>query len=91
MKPEYHVEHITDGCYISSIEVTKENGTHMECQLSIEDVGNLLQGKAIELLFLNDDYELKGMIDIKLSDNKTKFNISDKLNTIITDYLNKIV
>ncbi len=83
MKPEYHVNSITEHCYISSIELTKKKETHIECQLSKEDIGNLLQGKAIELLFLNDNYELKGMIDIKLSDTETKFDISDKLNNMI--------
>lgn len=83
MKPEYHVEDITEELYISSIEEARKSETHIECKLSKEDIGNLLQGKAIELLFLNDNYELEGMIDIKLSDTKTEFNISDKLNNMI--------
>lgn len=83
MKPEHHVEDITEGCYISSIKAAKKNGTHIECKLSKEDIGNLLQGKAIDLLFLNDGYELTGMIDIKMTDNETEFNVSDKLNGVL--------
>lgn len=85
MKPECHVSSTEEECYLSSVEVTKAKGTHIECQLSKEDIGNLLQGKAIELLFLNSDCALEGMIDIKLSDTETNLNVSDKLNNMILD------
>ena len=84
MKPEHHIGYIKEGCYTSSVELAKDKEMHIECLLSKEDIGNLLQGKAVNLLFLNNDYELAGMIDIKLSDGQTKFNISDKLNNLIT-------
>lgn len=84
MKPEHHIEYVTDGCYTSSVKTAKDKEMHIECLLSKEDIGNLLQGKVANLLFLNNDYELEGMIDIKLSDGKTTFNVSDKLNNLIT-------
>ena len=85
MKPEYHIEHITEKCYKSAVEYAKNKGTHIECLLSKEDIGHLIQDKAVTLYFLNDDYDMTGMLDIKLSDDKTEFNISNKVNNMLTE------
>ena len=82
MKPEWHTEG-EDGCYLSSVEKAKRNNKYIAASISKEDIGNLLQGKHITLLFLNDDYGMEGMLDIKLSEGNTEFDVSEKLNDMI--------
>ncbi len=45
-----------------------------------EDLGCLLQGKHLEILFPGDELDGRGMIDIGLSDKETKFEINDEVN-----------
>ena len=78
-KPEYHVNHTSEEHYQYEIMDVKAKQSHIECKLSKEDIGNLLQGKAIYLLFLNDGYEASAMIDIKMTDYETEFNVSDEI------------
>ncbi len=82
-KPEYYVNHIEEGVYISTVNNSIEKNTYIKCSISKEDIGNLLQGKSVSLVFLNDDYESTGMIDIVLSDGKTNFDVSDGINEMI--------
>lgn len=83
MKPEWHIEHTTDSCYHAVVEGAKENKKYINASVSKEDIGHLLQGKHITLLFLNDDYESVGMIDIGLTDGETVFAVSKELNELI--------
>ena len=82
MKPEWHING-DDGCYFAGVKVAKEKGNYIEAFISKEDLGYLLQGKYLTLLFLNDRYEPEGQIDIKLSDGETRFEVSDKINNLI--------
>lgn len=83
MKPEWHIEHTTDGCYQYGVKDAIENKKYIKVSISKDDIGNLLQGKHIALLFLNDGYELEGMIDIELTDGKTVFEVPEELNELI--------
>ena len=78
-EPEYHVSHISEEHYQYEIMDVKSKYSHIECKLSKDDIGNLLQGKAVYLLFLNDGYEATAMIDIKMTDYETEFNVSDEI------------
>lgn len=80
---EWHVVHTKDGCYQSNVEQAKEDGVYIHISLSKEEIGDLLQGKHIELLFLNDDYRQKGMLDIELTDNNTNCEVSEKIHKMI--------
>ena len=83
MRPEWHIEHETDACYQYGVIEAKEKGKYIKASISLEDIGHLLQGKHVALLFLNDDYGQEGMIDIGLSDEKTVFEVSEELNEMI--------
>lgn len=83
MKPEWHIGYTTDGCYHAEVEQAKENKKYIKVSVSKKDIGNLLQGKHIVLLFLNDGYEDVGMIDIELTDGETVFEIPEELNELI--------
>ena len=83
MKPEWHIEWTEDGCYKAGIKEAKESGKYIKGSISKEEIGHLLQGKHITLLFLNDGYEQEGMLDIELVDGNTNFEVSDKLNNLI--------
>ena len=83
MKPEWHIEHESEGCYQAGVNEAKDKGKYIKASISKEDIGCLLQEKHITLLFLNDDYEQEGMLDIVLSNKKTTFDVSEKLNEII--------
>ena len=83
MKPENHIAHESDGCYWAEVETALANNRYIGVKVSKRDIGHLLQGKHIILLFLNDDYEDKGMVDIKLSDDETVFEVSEELNQMM--------
>lgn len=83
MKPEWHIMHVDDGSYKMDVKDAKENGKYIKGLISKNDVGHLLQGKHIGLLFLNEDYEEEGLLDIGLTDDETNFSISNKLNDLI--------
>lgn len=83
MKPEWHIEHKTDRCYLSSVKKAKEHKKYIKASISKETIGYLLQGRQIVLLFFNDDYEVEGMLDIELSDGKTVFDVSEELSKLI--------
>ena len=83
MKQEWHIEHTSDGCYQFGVEDAKNKGKYIRASISKECIGHLLQGKHIALLFLNDEYEQVGMIDIELSDYNTNFEVSEELNELI--------
>ena len=83
MKPEWHISCVEDGCYKAGVKEAKEDGMYIKGSISKDDVGHLLQGKHITLLFLNDDYEQEARLDIGLTDEKTNFSVSNKLNDLI--------
>lgn len=83
MKPEWHINASEEGCYLAGVKEAKEKGRYIRASISREDIGHLLQGKHITLLFLNDEYEEDGMLDIELIEGSTKFEVSDKLNKLI--------
>lgn len=83
MKPAWHIEHKTEGCYLSNVKNAQENKKYIRASISKEDIGKLLQDTHITLLFLNDAYGLEGMLDIGLSDDKTVFDVSEQLNHMI--------
>lgn len=83
MKPEWHISCTEDGCYKAGVKEAKESGMYIKGSISVEDVGHLLQGRHITLLFLNDDYEQEARLDIGLTDEKTNFSVSNKLNDLI--------
>ena len=83
MKPEWHISCTEDGCYKAGVKEAKESGMYIKGSISIEDIGHLLQGRHITLLFLNDDYEQEARLDIELTDEKTNFSVSNKLNDLI--------
>lgn len=80
MKPEWHIEWKSDGCYQFSVNAAQKNGRYIKASLSKEYLGYLLQGAHVCLLFLNNNYELQGVLDIELTDDDTNFAVSDKLN-----------
>ena len=82
MKPEWHIEG-KDGCYESSVKEAKNKGKYIRASISKEDIGKLLQGKHVTLLFLNDEYREEGMLDIEFSEGNTTFEVSDELNNMI--------
>jgi len=84
MAPECHVKNTADDGYKSPVRKAKDDGTYIECALSKDDIGNLLQGKSIVISFMNEEYGLAGMIDIMLSAGKTEISVSEKLNNTIT-------
>jgi ribosomal protein S27AE len=83
MKPEWHISCIEDGCYQAGVKEAKEDGMYIKGSISKDDIGHLLQGKHITLLFLNDDYEQEARLDIGLTNEKTNFSVSNKLNDLI--------
>ena len=83
MKPEWHISCTEDGCYKAGVKEAKESGMYIKGSISIEDIGHLLQGRHITLLFLNDDYEQEARLDIGLTNEKTNFSVSNKLNDLI--------
>lgn len=83
MKPEWHISCVEDGCYKAGVKDAKESGMYIKSSISKDDIGHLLQGKHITLLFLNDNYEQEARLDIGLTDEKTKFSVSNKLNDLI--------
>ena len=83
MKPEWHIQSEEDKSYQYSVLIAEENKKYIKASLSIDDIGHLLQGKHITLLFLNDGYEMEGMMDIGLTDYHTDFKVSDDLNELI--------
>ena len=83
MKPEWHITYSDEGCYLADVKEAKEKGRYIKASISIEEIGHLLQGKHITLLFLNDGYEEEGMLDIELTEGSTKFEVSDELNKLI--------
>lgn len=82
-RPEWHIEERRECCYLSKVKQAKNDGRYIKVSISSEDIGRLLQDKHITLLFLNNDYEQKGMIDIELSDKGTSFDVSRELNELI--------
>lgn len=83
MKPEWHIRHEKEGCYRASVKEAIKTRKYIRVSISKEDIGHLLQEKNISLLFLNDDYEQVGMIDIGLSGGKTEFEVTEELNELI--------
>lgn len=83
MKPEWHIEYEEDGCYKAGVKEAKESGKYIKGLISKDDIGHLLQGRHIALLFLNDDYEQKALLDIGLTNDTTNFSVSNKLNDLI--------
>ena len=83
VKPEWHIEYETEGCYQYDVKDAKEKKKYIKASISKECIGHLLQGKHITLLFLNGGCELEGMIDIELTDSGTKFEVSKELNELI--------
>ena len=83
MKPEWHISCTEDGCYKAGVKEAKESGMYIKGSISKDDIGHLLQGKHITLLFLNDDYEQEARLDIGLTNEKTNFSVSNKLNDLI--------
>lgn len=83
MKPEWHIDYKTEECYLSEVDSAMKKNKYIKVSLSKECIGHLLQGKQVSLLFLNDDYELEGMLDIGLSDEENEFNVSNELNELI--------
>lgn len=77
IKPEGHIEWQGEECYILTVEEAEEMGKHIEIALSKREIGHLLQGKAVTLLYLDKGYEMQGMIDIKMSDDKTFFKVPE--------------
>ena len=75
-KPEYNIKNSNDGSFMANAEVAKES----KRSISKEDLGCLLQGKHLEILFPGDELDGRGMIDIGLSDKETKFEINDAVN-----------
>ena len=83
MKPEWHIAYEKDGCYKAGVKEAKQKGMYIRASISKEDIGHLLQGKHVVLLFLNDGYEQDGMLDISLTDGNTEFDVSTELNELI--------
>ena len=83
MKPEWHISCTEDGCYKAGVKEAKESEMYIKGSISIEDIAHLLQGRHITLLFLNDDYEQEARLDIGLTNEKTNFSVSNKLNDLI--------
>jgi hypothetical protein len=83
MGPELHIGHEPDGCYQSGVLQAKQSGTYIKVSISKAWIGRLLQGQHIELLFLNDHCEQKGLLDIEMSDGKTEFYVSEELSQMI--------
>lgn len=80
VKPEWHIENPKEGCFISGRECAELNNRYIHISISKEDLGNLLQGKHLGILFLDDNYRNTGMIDVQLSDSETNFVTSEKVN-----------
>lgn len=79
-KPEYNIKNPDDGSFMADVEVAQESKRYINISISKEDLGCLLQGKHLEILFPGDELDGRGMIDIGLSDKETKFEISDEVN-----------
>lgn len=77
---EWHVQYKEDGCYQAGVKEAIESKKYIRVSISKEDIGHLLQGKHLTLLFLNDEYEQEGLLDIELTDGNTEFEVSEKLN-----------
>jgi hypothetical protein len=84
MKPEWHINCSEEGCYLAGVKDAKGKGRYIRASISKKDLGHLLQGKHITLLFLNDGYEQEAMLDIELSEGKTVFEVSDILNELVS-------
>lgn len=70
-KLTYNIEYPQEGSYIYGVKEAKSNSRYIHISISKEDIGNLLQGKNIKILFLNAGYESPGIIDVQLSDSET--------------------
>lgn len=79
----WHILYVDDESYKRDVKNAKKNGKYIKGLISKNDIGHLLQGKHIGLLFLNDEYGEEGFLDIGLTDNKTSFSVSNKLNELI--------
>ena len=79
-KPEYNIKNSNDGSFMANVEVEQESKRYVNISISKEDLGCLLQGKHLEILFPGDELDGRGMIDIGLSDKETKFEINDAVN-----------
>lgn len=82
MKPEWHMSPVED-CFEFSVEDAKSKKKYMNIAISKDNIGSLLQGKHLEISFLNDDYDLAGMIDVHLSKSETKFKVSKEVNDLM--------
>lgn len=83
MKPEHRIKQEEERSYQFDVMQAKENKKYIKAAISIEDIGKLLQGRHAVLLFLNDEYDMEGMLDIYMSDDKTQFVVSEELNEMI--------
>ena len=84
MNPELLVTHSGDGCLKCEIKEAKRNNKYIHISMSKEDIGSLLQGKHLVLLFLNNGYECTGMINIQLSNAENDFLVSEEFNDYMT-------
>lgn len=83
MKPEWHIDYADERSHQSEVEHQIKDKKYIGIELSLENIGDLLQGRHVILLFLNDGYECVGMIDVMMRPNKTNFVISDQMNDLI--------
>lgn len=83
MKPEWHIDYADERSHQSEVEHQIKDKKYIGIEISLENIGDLLQGKLVTLLFLNDNYECVGMIDVMMRPNKTNFVISDQMNDLI--------
>ena len=65
---------------MANIQVAKESNKYVNISISKVNLGCLVQGKHLEILFPGDELDGRGMIDIGLSDKETKFEINDAIN-----------
>ena len=79
-KPEYNIKNPNDGSFMADVVVAQESKRYINISISKVDLGCLLQGKHLEILFPGDELDGRGMIDIGLSDKETKFEINDAVN-----------
>ena len=77
MEPVVNIEARDERCYISAVEEAEELGKHIEIALSKQELGHLLQGNAVTLMYLDEEFEMQGMIDIKMSDGETFFKVPE--------------
>ena len=77
IKPATHIVSLDEGHYVSAVETAQEKGRYVQIALSKEDIGNLLQGKAVSLLYFDEDYDVDGIIEVRMSDDKTYFKVPE--------------